>query len=120
MGFSPCESSDALLFLRQRRNQLLQLLNEFGNTHGSDAPELLLANFTVLVGQEVPLSDDSPPGNFRMLLLKLFRDAAGGLADDLQLALHGRLEYFIPRIVMKGLARDELADLAGRFEHVPK
>lgn len=90
-----------------RGDQLLQLLDQFGDACGGDAPEFLLADLAVLVSEEVPLADDPAPGDFRMVSPEIVRHATCGLADDLQLAFHRRLEHFVLRVLVKRPARDE-------------
>jgi hypothetical protein len=84
-----------------------------------DFPNKLLFYFAIFMSQDMPLSNYSVPGNFRMGLLTGLGCSFGGLADYFQVPLHGTPQHSVVLVVIEGLAANKHIYRLGCVEHIP-
>ena len=82
------------------------------------APNKVVADHAIIMGQHMTLGHDGLPGYLRELRLERLRDAASGFSDDLNLALYRRAKERISFILRQRFSAHKLSHFAGMREHV--
>jgi hypothetical protein len=80
-------------------NERHQPGNQFGEMDRRHPPDQLMFDLTVIVSQNVTLSDDRPSGDLWMPGLQLIRHVPGGLANDLQLTFDSAPEQQVGLVI---------------------
>jgi hypothetical protein len=76
-------------------------------------------NLVILVGEEVPVRYDSPPGDFRMGLLERLGHSPRSFPNDLENPLQGKLCDSIFKITRVIPPLRQLNRKTGMLQHIP-
>src|SRR5450432_3306096 len=87
---------------------------------GSDDPQNPVIDFSIIVCDDMTLSDNFSPGDFGMSGFENVRYFSRGLADDFDSAFDGVAENFVGHILLLSFLSDITRDGLGSFEHVQK
>ena len=81
-------------------------------------PNHIQIHVVIVVDENVSHGREQPPRNFWKAVARFGRQAAGGLANDLELAVH-RLVFFLVRLEsLQGNSAGETLDRLGGYQNV--
>jgi len=85
-----------------------------------NGPEPVLLDLAVLMGKDIPLSDDGFPGNGRLPGLRLVGYFASGFSNNFEGSFDSHLGLSVAEILLIGCGVRKTPDRLRGVEHVPE